>query len=111
MGGPGHDSGRLRFQTYYDQLVSYKNRVGHCLVPKRHVEVEGLGHLGGYLQCIMRRRKAGTKALLPEEIEQLNMLGFQWTGGRQTSYQNIWDKNFQLLLDHLKEHGNYSLGW
>lgn len=87
----------------YKELESYKEKYGHCNVPK--VEI------GTVYQNIFRRSGFGlwvdnqrehyrNGKLSKERIEKLEMLGFQW------EYNINWEKKFSMFEDYVKQTGN-----
>jgi Helicase associated domain/Helicase conserved C-terminal domain len=77
----------------YIALVAFKEANGHCNVPK------GGGSLADWCFNVKARRRKGT--LTPEQITQLNSLGFCWN-----NREARWDKNYAELVAYKEAHGH-----
>jgi hypothetical protein len=77
----------------YAALVAYKEDHGYCNVPK-----DG-GSLADWCFNVKARRRKGT--LTPEQIAQLNELGFCWN-----NRQARWDKSYAELVAFKEAHGH-----
>ena len=58
----------------FDALATYKEREGHCLVPRNHVE--GRVRLGRWVDRQRQNKKKGK--LSADRIRRLNSIGFDW---------------------------------
>jgi hypothetical protein len=61
----------------FNQLLEYKNRFGHCVVPARWPENCPLAF---WVHNQRAFRRKGT--LAPERVRRLNEIGFCWGDGR-----------------------------
>ena len=77
----------------YTALVAFKEANGHCNVPK------GGSSLADWCFNVKARRKKGM--LTPEQITQLNSLGFCWN-----NREARWDKMYAELVAYKEAHGH-----
>jgi hypothetical protein len=74
---PGNKVGNKQFakrwNKQYEKLVKFKQKHGHCIVPKRNKEDASLGNWVG-----IQRRNHAKNTILPARKNLLNKLGFVW---------------------------------
>jgi hypothetical protein len=87
------------WQRYFAQLAAYHQRFGHCLVPQDWPENQRLARWVGF-----QRQRHESGALSPEEIAQLESLGFAWK--IKTYSDGIWDRQFARLVDYQQRFGH-----
>ena len=91
-----------QWEESFSRLEQFKEREGHCKVPKGYKE-DGLG-----LWVLNQRRQR--EKLTPERIERLNALGFVWD-----IMSEQWEEGFTKLQKfkeiegHCRVPGNYKL--
>ncbi|MDB4411573.1 Helicase associated domain protein [bacterium] len=88
------------WEESYQQLKTYSQKHGHCLVPQQKTS------LGKW---VSRQRRAKAKGLLSlEKIKRLNEIGFDWDPDK-----TAWEQNFQELVDYKKRYENCMVpqGW
>ena len=77
----------VSWDKYFGALKRFRNREGHCRVPRLHVEC-GI-RLGDWVNS---QREFAKTDLLLERRQLLDSLGFTWD-----VYSQLWDKNFAAL--------------
>ena len=102
------DSSKHEWETAFQVLVQYKQRFGHCNVPKEFPENQGLRH---WVED--QRSSCRNNNLSEERIRRLSEIGFVW--------DLEWDPMFQELVQFKQQHGhcnvpeewpeNPDLGW
>lgn len=86
------DSAAL-WKTRLNHLRSWKQKHGHCTVPKAE------GKLGRW---VVRQRELFKKGKLePERREQLDALGFVWN-----TNEAAWDYRYNLLVHYVQQNGH-----
>ena len=87
-----------QWERMFTLLVKYKERKGHCRVPKRHQEDgEALG------EWLSTSCKAKRKATLSDEYQrQLEELGVVWD-----PYSHQWERIFTLLVQYKEREGHF----
>ena len=91
------------------QLKDYQAKHGNCRVPRVYAAAPGLGN---WIYAQRYRRCKGK--LTPEQVAQLDALGFIWVSPRfsrdilvqDTSRVSKWSNRLQQLKDYLAKHGN-----
>ena len=69
----------LNWITRFNELVAYKAKFGHMLVPKKLKENEALGTWVRNQRCQYMAKKRGHKSPMTEErIKKLTDIGFEW---------------------------------
>ena len=82
----------------FERLLAYKAEHGHVLVPNKY-QTSGGFKLGFW---VSKRRGAKAQGRLsPDQIEQLEGLGFVWD-----VLNHLWVQGFEELLAYKAEHGN-----
>ena len=82
----------------FEELLAYKAEHGDVLVPKRYQTIGGF-KLGSWVN---RQRVVKSQGKLsPEQIEQLEGLGFVWG-----VLNHLWVQGFEELLAYKAEHGD-----
>jgi hypothetical protein len=90
------------WKNQYEKLVEFKQKHGHCLVPRRYQEDVSLGmwaHRQRKLHAQNKMRQLDRKELLEE-------LGFAWKAPKnaiETATANAHDKNWQTQYEKLVE--------
>jgi hypothetical protein len=96
-----------RWQRRFEELVAFKTRFGHTLVPADWAENKPLG-AWVYIQRDYRRKSC----LAGARIARLDSIGFAWTvPGRlavtqQEENQLRWDRKFEQLRQFKEQHGH-----
>merc|ERR1712238_391370 len=87
----------MGWENYFNLLVEYKEREGHCNVSRSHKEDgENLG------QWLSDQRKLQKKEKLdPEKEKQMEMIGVVWDVLNQQ-----WENSFNLLVNCKKREGH-----
>jgi hypothetical protein len=91
------------FLKRFEQLIEFKERLGHVDVPLGGASRSGLTPrgLGNWVYAQRKRKINGT--LDPLEEEALKSVGFRW----QLDVDELdWDEMIQRLVDYKAEHGN-----
>jgi hypothetical protein len=83
------------WDEWYGQLVKFKEREGHCRVPKRHTE--GGTNLG---QWVGKQRKY-PETLAEDRVLRLNELGFIWD-----PLEEQWEESFLSLKKFREREGH-----
>lgn len=93
---PAKKTNELKWQTYYQLLVQYLEREGHCIVPAGQVESDL--KLGLWVQNQRQNRDK-----MPEErialLEKLD--GWCWDARHAR-----WQANYNLLKKYIEDHGH-----
>ncbi|CAB9523514.1 helicase [Seminavis robusta] len=85
------------WNTFFQALLSFQAREGHCDVPSRHVE--GELKLGNWVN---KQRQARNKDKLDEwKVEKLDQIGFIWE-----ALEESWNTFFQALLSFQAREGH-----
>lgn len=88
---------------FYNLLVQYKERHGHCLVP-RLCEVPGLGDWVTDQRRQRKQKAIGQSNQLTDEREKLlDQLGFAW----QVRNRPEWEMRYQELIEYKEQYGEY----
>lgn len=82
------------WQRMYASLCDYKAKNGNCLVPAHKSENPCLGTWVGTQRLAKKKGR-----LNPEQIQQLNEVGFVWE-----PYEALWAEKFNELCEYLKNH-------
>jgi superfamily II DNA or RNA helicase len=91
----------VSWDEWYGRLVLYKERNGHCRVPRRHIE--NGSRLGQWVG--VQRRQRQHKYGLPEERRQrLDKLGFVWD-----PFEADWEEGFRYLTMYKEREGHCSV--
>ncbi|GFH47145.1 hypothetical protein CTEN210_03620 [Chaetoceros tenuissimus] len=89
-------SGKVpRFEERLRLLKKFKEKHGHCNVPKSYTE-KGIGEFSNYVRLvnaglIEELKHPELKLTKEERMEKLQKLGFRWR------FQHSWDEYFRLL--------------
>ena len=95
--------GEDHWMRFYSLLCQYRERHGHCLVP-RLSEVPGLGDWVTDQRRQYKQRAQGQQTSLTEERQQmLDHMGFVW----QVRCRPEWDRRYEELLQYKAQHGEY----
>ncbi len=85
------------WEKHIEMLRQFKEEHGHCDVPLSKNKL--LHHWITYLRTIYKENKLNS--LTEDNIKELNDLGFNWD-----YRQNLWEKNFQLLVEFKNKNGH-----
>jgi hypothetical protein len=85
-----------QWEEAFETLKKFSRKNGHCRVPQGAI-IDGI-HLGSWTGR-QRRRKA---RLLPDQIKQLDSLGFNWD-----PLSEQWDQTFAVLKKFKAENGHF----
>jgi hypothetical protein len=98
---------RLSWKDRVHQLIEYREKHGHTLIPKRYSENPALGNWVNKQRQLYRKYLANEKpcSLTSERIDVLNDIGFCWDAEahRRTSSHNAtitWWKKLEKLRIH-----------
>jgi hypothetical protein len=98
----GHDA---KWLAVFTALTHFKQREGHLVVPKDHVE--NCLNLGAWIGTQRRHKNAGT--LLSERVDMFNAIGFIWKG-EETPHiiqkDDKWDTMFRVLAQFKQREGH-----
>jgi len=83
------------WDEWFGQLVRFKQREGHCLVPIEHIE-DGL-KLGKRVS----RQRTEKSTLSDQRLSRLNELGFVWD-----PFNDQWEQGFSLLSTFKQREGH-----
>ncbi|MFI5219590.1 MAG: Helicase associated domain protein [Bacteroidia bacterium] len=83
----------------YRKLVEFKEKFGHVNVSTYDAEYKSLGSW-----CTGQRRKYKRNELLPEQIKQLEEIGFQWDGHFER--KETWNEFYQMAAAYYKKKGH-----
>ncbi len=89
------DPRRSLWNELYDELSNFKNKHGHCNVPKEYPENK---RLGGWVAN--QRTKNSKNKLASDRIDKLNQLGFSWN-----TLISSWEDMFTALKEFQKTNG------
>ena len=86
----------------YEELVQYREKYGHCLVPHGWNENKPLAQWVKRQRYQYKLRIAGRHTTLTDErCQMLVDLGFVWN-----AHDAMWEEKFAELVDYEKSHGN-----
>ncbi|CAE8611125.1 unnamed protein product [Polarella glacialis] len=98
------NAGPPLWEENFQRLEAYKQEHGHAAVPRKYVADDGC-KLGRWVDNQREARKGqGGRRIDPEQIEQLDSLGFVWNAGPPS-----WEQSFQRLKAYKQEHGHASV--
>lgn len=87
------------------QLLKFKKKHGHCLVPNRYSEDP---QLGSWVSTQRRQFKVWKENRSPpmtkERVDYLESIGFVWA--TKDPRHVPWERRFNELIDYHKEHGD-----
>jgi len=95
-------SGKVSWEERFQELVKYKGVHGDCLVPQTSSQ---LGKWVNHQRDAYRNFKFGAKSsntISPEQVKQLDDIGFVWFLKRRSS----WDNMLKKLIDFKEEYGH-----
>jgi hypothetical protein len=85
-----------KWRIIYNELVSFRNETGHCLVPTNHP-------LRPWVKTQRRFKASGN--LSSERIRLLNQIGFTWLASKEKT----WDDRYADLLEYKSIHGHSNI--
>ena len=84
-GRPGESSGRFKEAKWLEsfaKVVRYKEKHGHCNVPRKWKEDLTLGEWVHFQRRQFRLRQLGKRNhMTNDRVERLNLIGFEWSRG------------------------------
>ena len=89
-----------KWNEMFEQLVQYEKKNGHCRVPVKKYEANP--KLANWVH--KQRQKYKNGKLLPDRIELLKGIGFEWELQRHVCVG--WDERFEQLKGYKKDHGD-----
>jgi hypothetical protein len=93
------------FKSWYDDLLAFKSKHGHCDVPSTHTgDYRSLGAWCSSVRTSYRNMREGLKpkkTLLQEQIDQLDRLGFKWYNDKKT-----FEERVAALLEYKSKFGH-----
>ena len=70
---------RTDFDTYFTELLRYREREGHIRVPQKYITPDTNCKLGVFIQRMRLAYKGiGSNRITPEQIQRLNSIGMVW---------------------------------
>lgn len=93
----------VAWETHFNELIQFKARYGHCMVPTENSDNSSLGHWVSVQRGL--RRKG---SLHPKREEMLNSIGFVWKCRAIDSdeREEAWLENFHQLVEFGKQKGH-----
>jgi len=88
-----------QWENMYALLVQYKEREGHCDVPRSHEE--GNNKLGIWLSTQRQNRRRGVGVLDAHYVERLSILGVVWK-----PRDKQWENMYALLVQYKERNGH-----
>ncbi len=91
------------FEEYFQELQAFKERHGHCRVPKEYKENKALGSWCARLRLMKSgiHPNTGSSQLTPERVKRLEDLGF-----RCANVYRSFDENFNALQTFKRKKGH-----
>ncbi len=103
IGGFNHQ--KDHWTERFDELVDFKKRFGHCVVPNNWIENIKLSQWVKRQRHQYKIKKEGKNASLSEErIATLEAIGFTWSVQEDT-----WEERFSELVDYKERFGHTSV--
>ena len=96
--GPREAQRKERFEQGLEYFVAYRDRVGHALVPAKHVEKDGFP-LGAWVDRIRQDWKRGK--LSPDKVQRLKDAGFVFD-----ALEARWNRMYELLWAYARRKGH-----
>jgi hypothetical protein len=84
-----------RWNNQYGQLVEFKRKNGHCLVPFRYQEDPSLG-----MWVVTQRQSHGKNKLRLDHKELLDEIGFAW------NVKQTWHQQYEKLAEFKRKNGH-----
>lgn len=98
-------TGRKSWLKMFSQLLEFKEKHGHCLVPNRYEKNRSLGYWVSTQRHQYKLMKNNQASLMtPERMQLLESIGFAWV--TRDPNHDPWETNFFKLLEYMKQHGN-----
>ncbi|OEU08115.1 hypothetical protein FRACYDRAFT_196883, partial [Fragilariopsis cylindrus CCMP1102] len=89
---------QMTWMNMYQKIVAYKKMHKNNTVPFHYQEDPKLGHW-----VSQQRKKYKNEELLPERVDLLKTIGFEWDGEK---YDELWMGMFQKLVAYKDMHEN-----
>ncbi|CAJ1957977.1 unnamed protein product [Cylindrotheca closterium] len=94
-----------KWHQRYQDLVQFRSKHGHCLVPLDWPENPALAHWIKHQRGQHKTKQSGKHSTLTNSREQaLDKLGFVWDSHRAT-----WEERFHELVEFQSNHGHSNL--
>jgi hypothetical protein len=93
------------WMAIFEKLVEYKKQHKNTIVPQRydeHSQIVGCTKLGSWVNN--QRTSYRNNKLLPNRIDLLNSIGFEWDGVKSATDQIKWMNMFEKLVQYKKQH-------
>ncbi len=87
----------IPWETNYQKLLVFKQKFGHCEVPKNFEDKRFARWVGG------QRKLNNRKKLKPERKEKLEAIGFPW---RLRAPTQSWEEHYQNLVSFKQKYGH-----
>ncbi|SMQ86975.1 Superfamily II DNA or RNA helicase [Bacillus sp. OV166] len=102
----GLELNSIRWEEMYQELKTFHDEKGHCLVPQRYKENPSLAKW-----VLGQRQNYSQGDLSQEKIQRLNELGFVWGRGdlKKINLEEQWEEKYQELLAFKEKHGHCSV--
>jgi hypothetical protein len=92
------------WQQRLKELATFKQKHGHCDVPRRYSPNRPLGR---WVSEARYRRKIGK--LSDKIIAELDALGFRWSTEYGSAYRSTWDGTLDKLAAYKQQHGHFQV--
>ena len=99
------------WEDYFNQLIEFKSKHGHCDVPIRYEENPSLGL---FTKTMRAKRKFGK--LSDDTTSKLEALGFVWQSETSSDLESMpeklaasWKRMFDELVCYREAHGNFDV--
>jgi len=95
----------LPWQTRFEQMLEFKEKNGHCNVPRHYKENPALG------EWVHRQRESyakGEKIIQGERMEKLEAVGFKWRTGTR-GIKIPWEDRIEQCKQFRLEHGHLNI--
>ncbi len=86
------------WKSFYQALLDFKGKFGHCNVPANYKEKI---NLGSWVSSTRHRKDE----LSAEKFQQLTDIGFTWTDIKD----NNWNERYKQLVEYKKKHNNFAV--
>jgi hypothetical protein len=85
----------------YERLVEFKQKTGHCLVPKSYEQDKSLGF------WVRNQRNCYKNDVMKQDRKDLlDELGFVWEVDCGDYYHNQWKEQYEKMVEFEQKHGN-----
>eukprot|EP00586_Coscinodiscus_wailesii_P016132 CAMPEP_0172514972 /NCGR_PEP_ID=MMETSP1066-20121228/264299_1 /TAXON_ID=671091 /ORGANISM="Coscinodiscus wailesii, Strain CCMP2513" /LENGTH=570 /DNA_ID=CAMNT_0013295857 /DNA_START=73 /DNA_END=1785 /DNA_ORIENTATION=- len=102
------NSGWVKWQEFFDKLVEFKSRKGHCYVPSCFPEDPTFGKWVARQRQQYNKLKEGKPSQITEErISMLESIGFQWTAMSGPVNGELWKERLEQLKEFHRDTGHF----